>query len=299
MSLDPALLEHFRVLATTGSISRAARQLHLSPSALSRQLARLEERLGLPLARRGTAGIELTDGGRCLLRHAEQWQQFESELLADLRGTPRDLAGFVRIAGYSSAVRSLLMPALAPLLRAHPGLQVHFLTLELSRVHTLLLDGHADIALSLAHCPRQGIHNHALGEERNVLVESALHRSRDEVYIDHEPSDNFTEFFLHQRVGRVPARFRRSYAHDIYGLIDAVALGLGRAVLPRHLLHGCTGLRVVAELGELALPVVLHHPERALHARPTRAVLDALLAGIPPRLAAAADPGIATRELSR
>lgn len=277
MSLDPILLGHFLVLANTRSISRAARQLHLSASALSRQLARLEERLGISLARRSTTGIELTDGGRRLLRHAEQWQALEAELLAELRGAERELAGFVRIAGYSSGVRSLLMPALAELLREHPALQVQFMTLELSRVQPQLIDGHADFALSLSHCPRHGIRNEVLGEERNVLVESSAHRSRDEVYIDHEPGDTFTEHFFHQRDGYAPARFRRSYAGDIYGLIDAVALGLGRAVLPRHLLGAGNGLRVVAEFGELALPVVLHYPERVLHARNTRAVLHALL----------------------
>jgi DNA-binding transcriptional LysR family regulator len=274
------------VLATARSISRAARQLHLSPSALSRQLARLEARLGILLARRTASGLELTDGGRRLLRHAELWHELEHELLAELRGATRALAGFVRVAGYSSSMRSLLMPALAPLLRSNPALQVHFITLELSRVHAHLIDGHAEFALSLSHCPRQGIHNHALGEERNVLVESSQHRTRDEVYIDHEPGDNFTEFYFHQRCGRVPARFRRSYAHDIYGLIDAVAFGLGRAVLPRHLLHEDTRLRVVKELGELALPVVLHHHERVLHSRNTRAVLEALVTAVPALLQA-------------
>jgi len=84
-----------------------------------------------------------------------------------------------------------------------------------------------------------------LGVERNVLIESTRHSGREGCHIDHHPRDNFTEKFFLSQTGSTAPRMERAYFDDIYSLIDAVAHGVGRAVVPVHLLEPESGIRAV------------------------------------------------------
>ena len=64
--MDIRQLEYFRKIAETGSISEAARQLHLSQPPLSYQLRGLEEELGVQLVARSRQGVSLTEAGKLL-----------------------------------------------------------------------------------------------------------------------------------------------------------------------------------------------------------------------------------------
>jgi LysR family transcriptional regulator, nitrogen assimilation regulatory protein len=70
--LDTRHLQTFIKIAETGSISRAAVSLGISQPSLSQQLMRLEEEIGLPLLRRTSRGVLLTEAGRIFLEHARQ-----------------------------------------------------------------------------------------------------------------------------------------------------------------------------------------------------------------------------------
>jgi hypothetical protein len=63
-----------------------------------------------------------------------------------------------------------------------------------------------------------------------------------EVYLDHYPQDNATEaFFAHQGVTFAKVR---SYMGDVYAILDGVALGLGRAVMSKHMLERDARFRI-------------------------------------------------------
>lgn len=68
--MDTRNLQSFVKMAETGSISRAAVSLGISQPSLSQQLVRLEEEVGLPLLRRTSRGVLLTEAGRIFLEHA-------------------------------------------------------------------------------------------------------------------------------------------------------------------------------------------------------------------------------------
>ncbi|WP_225934589.1 LysR family transcriptional regulator [Cupriavidus sp. EM10] len=70
----------FARIAESGSLSAAARDLHLSPSAVSKSLAQLEERLGVLLVKRTTRSLTLTEGGRLFLERA-------TSILSDVENT--------------------------------------------------------------------------------------------------------------------------------------------------------------------------------------------------------------------
>lgn len=74
-------LRYFWMVAKTGSIARAADQLHLTPQSISGQLGEFSETLGIELFRRSGRGLELTDDGRRILGYAEEIFSIGDELL--------------------------------------------------------------------------------------------------------------------------------------------------------------------------------------------------------------------------
>ena len=78
-------LRYFWMVARTGSIARAAEQLHLAPHSISGQLKEFEETQGVDLFRRIGRNLELTDAGRRILGYAEDIFSIGDELLDALR----------------------------------------------------------------------------------------------------------------------------------------------------------------------------------------------------------------------
>lgn len=74
-------LRYFWMVAKTGSIARAAEQLHLTPQSISGQLSEFSETLGAELFRRSGRNLELTDAGRRILSYAEEIFSIGDELL--------------------------------------------------------------------------------------------------------------------------------------------------------------------------------------------------------------------------
>jgi DNA-binding transcriptional LysR family regulator len=94
MDFDPVLLRAFVAVKEAGGFTRAAQRLHLTQSAVSHQIRRLEEQIGRPLLCRTTRTLTLTEDGNDFLRYAEQ-------ILASLdalnhRFRPSAISGVVR-----------------------------------------------------------------------------------------------------------------------------------------------------------------------------------------------------------
>lgn len=286
--LSSTQIESFMTLARELNFSRAAQSLHITQPALTKRIQNLEETLGQALFLRMHGGLELTEPGRVLQRYGATIEHYEAELLSSLVGSGDDkqaLGGFFRIASFSSALRSVIVPALGMLLRAHPRVACQTFKTEVNELHDWLTDGRADFVVSLAECERMGIENVQIGVERNVLIESSRYAGRDDCYIDHEPRDNFTEkFFLIQTGATVP-KMLRAYFDDIYGLIDAVSEGIGRAVVPSHLIKPEHNVRAVSGYQPFEVPVILQFNQQPYYTRLQRAVIDTLTRECPSLLA--------------
>jgi len=275
--LSSVQIESFMTLARELNFSRAAESLHITQPALTKRIQNLEETLGQALFVRMHGGLELTESGRVLQRWGAAMEHQEQELLASLvGGTQETLGGFFRIASFSSALRSVVVPALGVLLRAHPRLTCQTFKTEVNELHDWLTDGKADFVVSLAECERMGIDNVQIGVERNMLIESARYSGREDCYIDHEPRDNFTEKFFLSQTGATVPKMLRAYFDDIYGLIDAVSEGIGRAVVPLHLVKPEHNVRAVPGYRPFEVPVLLQFHRQPYYTRLQRAVIDTL-----------------------
>ncbi|GGX35676.1 LysR family transcriptional regulator [Streptomyces noursei] len=85
MQLMPVSLAYFLEVARTGAVSEAAQNLLVAPSAISRQIAKLEAGVGVPLFVRHPRGMTLTDAGSRLLAHARRSEAESAALLTELR----------------------------------------------------------------------------------------------------------------------------------------------------------------------------------------------------------------------
>ncbi|HKA86484.1 MAG TPA: LysR family transcriptional regulator [Haliangiales bacterium] len=267
-------LQAFAAVARAGSFTRAAAGLHLSQPALSRRITGLEEELETLLFVRGRAGAALTDAGRRLLDFVEAQRALEEELLGDLAPSPASYRGVVRIAGLSSLVPPVVLPALAPFLRAHPAVQIEIHREVDGRVVEALAAGRVDFGISQHPSDVPRLVDVPLGVEEFVMVESRAHECRRDVFLDVSPSDTTTELFFASQPARLRPRGRwtRSFMHDEPGILLGVELGLGRAVKPRHTVPRGAAVRVDPSFVPVAKPVFLQYRRQRYYGRLHQAI---------------------------
>ena len=119
-------LEAFAAVAKAGNFRRAATERGVSPSALSQAIRNLEERLGTRVLNRTTRSVALTEAGEHLLRRVNPALQEIAHAIDDVNNFRETPSGTVRINAPGPAVEHVLMPILAPFLRAYPEISVEF-----------------------------------------------------------------------------------------------------------------------------------------------------------------------------
>ncbi|MGN6152333.1 MAG: LysR family transcriptional regulator [Lysobacteraceae bacterium] len=110
-------LRYFWAIAHDGSLTKAAERLHLSQSALSVQLAKLEAQLGHPLFDRQGRSLILTEAGRIALEYADTMFQAADELLGTLGGTPTLSRRVLKVGALTTLSRNFQMEFLRPLMQ--------------------------------------------------------------------------------------------------------------------------------------------------------------------------------------
>lgn len=139
-------LRAFEAMARTGSATRAAAELNVTHSAVSRQVKALEAQLGLRLFEGPRHALSLTDAGRRLLPGLTAAFDRIAAAVGEARGTGSDL----HIAVNASLAVKWLIPRLADFSRLHPQIRVHLVELA---SHAVSRRG-ADLLLRLLDTPR-------------------------------------------------------------------------------------------------------------------------------------------------
>src|SRR5438552_13214418 len=145
--LDVTRLRVIDAVARHGSVTEAAKELHYSQPSVSHHLARLEVETGAQLLQRVGRGIRLTEAGRLLADRAAEIIGRIEAAGAELSAHVGLTAGRVRLAGYSSAIGSLVPQALAALAAAHPDLQITLTDTHPPDALELLRAGKVDVAI--------------------------------------------------------------------------------------------------------------------------------------------------------
>ncbi|WP_435973698.1 LysR family transcriptional regulator [Streptomyces sp. Qhu_M48] len=146
--LDLRKLRVLRELSERGTVSAAAQALHLTPQAVSQQISALGRELGVPLTEPSGRRLRLTGAARIVLRHADavftQVEQMRAELAAHQSGE----RGEVAVAGFSTTLSALILPAVARLRETRPLLRTSLAEVDPPESFSLLQRGETDVVIS-------------------------------------------------------------------------------------------------------------------------------------------------------
>ncbi|WP_347557184.1 LysR family transcriptional regulator [Robbsia sp. KACC 23696] len=149
MLLMSRFAKYFAVVSKAGSIRRASETLHVSPSAIDRQLLQAEEDLGVPLFERVPGGLRLTAAGELVADTLRRWSKDHGRLLSqieDLQGLKR---GHVQVAVIDALAEGLVPDVVEAAAVAFPGVTVGVRVLDNEAVAQQVASGDVDLGLLL------------------------------------------------------------------------------------------------------------------------------------------------------
>ncbi|MCC7598068.1 LysR family transcriptional regulator ArgP [Janthinobacterium sp. FW305-129] len=172
--LDYASLSALAAVIREGSFERAARALHVTPSAISQRIRLLEERVGCALVIRDQP-CRATDTGRRLCRHVDQVQLLEQDLQGALPALAQTALGVPRasvpVAVNADSLATWLAPAIAAFAAAHPVL-LQVAVDDQDHTAEWLRSGAVLAAVSATARPASGCNSRPLGAMRYLAAAS-------------------------------------------------------------------------------------------------------------------------------
>ena len=246
--LERSHLEILRAVERTGSLTAAANALHLTQSALSHAMRKLEEQLGVSVWRREGRRLHPTQAGTYLLGVAQrvlpQFEQAETHLEQFARGE----RGTLRIGMECHPCYAWLLKVLAPYLTAWPLVDVDVRQKFQFGGVDALLDHEIDLLVSPDLPHEKGLRFEPVFDYEQVLVVGANHPLRHAKFVEPrqlveetlitypvetERLDIYTRFLW--PAGIRPRRHKTSETTEI--MLQRVACGHGVAALPRWLVE--------------------------------------------------------------
>ena len=169
-------------IAAAGSFAGAARRLGLTPAAVSKSLARLEEQLGVRLVQRSTRTARVTDEGTRFIAKARDALRLLDDAVTEVSQAAREPAGVVRISMGVAFGRLWVLPALPALAERFPQLTIE---VELDNTPVDLVAGGIDIAIRGGSVPDAGFVARRVCKLPLVLVASPAYLARAGVPASH------------------------------------------------------------------------------------------------------------------
>jgi DNA-binding transcriptional LysR family regulator len=145
--LDVNRLRVIDAVARHGSVTAAAKELHYSQPSVTHHLSRLEAETGAQLLQRVGRGIRLTPAGQLLADRAAEIIGRIDAAGAELSAHVGLTAGRVRLAGFASAIGTLVPAAVATLAARHPNLEINLIDTHPPEAIELLRTGKIDVAV--------------------------------------------------------------------------------------------------------------------------------------------------------
>jgi LysR family transcriptional activator of dmlA len=174
-AIQPADLGFFCVLAGAGSLSAAARELGITTPAVSKHLALMESRVGVPLVNRTTRRMSLTPEGELYLEHARRILggiDDMEQLLGVSKGTPK---GLLRVNATLGFGRSQVAPLISRFVRKHRQVE---LQLQLSVNPPALTDDTFDVCIRFGAPPDARIIAKYIAPNRRLLCAAPAYLAR-------------------------------------------------------------------------------------------------------------------------
>jgi len=269
--MDWDKLRIFHAVAAAGSLTHAGDTLHLSQSAVSRQIRALEDSLNTTLFHRHARGLILTEQGELLFNATSAMVKRLDSAAARIRDSKEEMFGELRVTTTTGFGTMWLAPRLSKLYERYPNLKLDLMLEE--RVLDLPMR-EADVAIRMKE-PSQA----DLIRRRLMTVRMRLYAGPGYIAARGVPAA-LEEFRSHRLVCQSPNAFQvtagkalvqRLMGYDVpstltvnnyFGALQAVLNDLGIGVLPDYLVEDFPDLvRVLPEIESAEVPVYLAYPE--------------------------------------
>ncbi len=282
--MDWDKLRIFHAVADAGSLTHAGDALHLSQSAVSRQIRALEESLNTTLFHRHARGLILTEQGELLFDATSSMIKRIDAATARIRDSEEEVFGKLRVTTTHGFGVLWLAPRLAKLYEKYPELNID-LMLE-DRVLDLPMR-EADVAIRMKE-PSQA----DLIRKRLMSVRMRLYASPEYLAARGEPKQ-LEDLSQHRLIcqnttsaqvgaGKELVQQLLTYempatltVNNYFGVLQAVIAGLGIGVLPDYIIEDFPRVvRVLPDVESVEVPVFLAYPEELRHSKRVAAFRD-------------------------
>ena len=282
--MDWDKLRIFHAVADAGSLTHAGEQLHLSQSAVSRQIRALEEALDTTLFHRHARGLILTEQGELLFDATKSMNKRIDAATARIRDSEEEIFGVLRVTTTIGFGSLWLAPRLPKLYEKYPQLNIDLMLEE--RVLDLPMR-EADVAIRMKE-PSQA----DLIRKRLMNIKMRLYASPDYLKKNGTPEtledlSNHRLICQNTKTSQVNAGLQlvqMLMTNDIkatlsvnnyFGVLQAVISDLGIGVLPDYIIEDFPSVvRVLPDVESGEVPVFLAYPEELRHSKRIEAFRD-------------------------
>ncbi len=284
MSMDWDKLRIFHSVADAGSLTHAGDLLHLSQSAVSRQVRSLEESLATTLFHRHARGLILTEQGELLFDATRAMMKRLDTATARIRDSEDEVFGELRVTTTIGFGTLWLAPRLAKLYEKYPDLKIDLMLEE--RVLDLPMR-EADIAIRMKE-PSQAdlIRKRLMGVHMGLFASPAYLAQRGTPQVVEDLCDHrlICQNINSAQVSAATYLVKDLMTNDIssmlhvnnyFGVLQGVIHNLGIGILPDYLTFDFPNLvRVLPEVESVEVPVFLAYPEELRHSQRIAAFRD-------------------------
>ncbi|AVW90541.1 LysR family transcriptional regulator [Celeribacter baekdonensis] len=275
--MDWDKLRIFHAVADAGSLTHAGDTLHLSQSAVSRQIRSLEESLGTTLFHRHARGLILTEQGELLFDATRSMAKRLDAAAARIRDSEEEVYGELRVTTATGFGTLWLAPRLSKLYDKYPELKIDLMLEE--RVLDLPMR-EADVAIRMKE-PSQA----DLIRKRLMNIRMRLFATK-EYLTEHGTPLTMDDLSTHRLICQNPNAHQvaagarlveelnehdirsKLFVNNYFGVLQAVLNHLGIGVLPDYLVESAPDLvRVLPDLESGEVPVFLAYPEELRHSK--------------------------------
>ena len=152
-----AALHYFLEVARSGSLSRASEKLHIAPSAISRQIAKLEEEVGAQLFERLPTGMVLSAAGEVLATHAMRANLEQERILAEIQELSSEGGSLISVASTEGVARNFLPHVMSTFREAYPKTRFALNVAIPSIVIGMIKGGDVDLGITFSTKPSEGV----------------------------------------------------------------------------------------------------------------------------------------------
>lgn len=285
--MDWDKLRIFHAVADAGSLTHAGEHLHLSQSAVSRQVRALEDQLGTTLFHRHARGLILTEQGELLFDATSAMVRKLDTTAARIRDSEEHVYGELKLTTTTGFGTMWLVPRLAKLYQRYPDLKIDLILEE--RVLDLPMR-EADVAIRMKEPNQQD-----LIRRRLLNIRMRVYATRDYIARNSEPK-RLEDLADHRVVCQSPQTPQVSsgamlskmllsqgspstlLVNSYFGVLQAVLGHVGVGVLPDYLANDHPQLvRVLPDIESTEVPVFLAFPEELRTSRRVSAFRDFVL----------------------